>query len=189
MCEDLSKDAAQLPAPVWTSRAPETFANRGGRGPARFPGLHCDHTLYRAGQPPACWPLERPPPLLGTSMPGGVRGREHVAPAGQTRRLSHRQGCHRHPVPARLPAGAGQRPSSPTSRRINRGLPPVVRHAGQAPGLRRQVPGTVLVMNSASGGGPGMSHGMPAPGDPADMTNMAASLTGRPPVSSARCGP
>ncbi len=37
-------------------------------------------TLYRAGQPPAGWPLERPAPLLETSMPrvfaaGNVRHR------------------------------------------------------------------------------------------------------------------
>jgi hypothetical protein len=34
------------------------------------------------------------------------------------------------------------------------------------PGCDVRFPGTVLVMNSAPGGGPGMSHGMPAPGDP-----------------------
>ncbi len=33
-------------------------------------------------------------------------------------------------------------------RRINRGLPAVALHAGQAPGLRRQVPDTVLGMES-----------------------------------------
>ncbi len=136
----------------------------GGGGPARFPGLP-RRGLYRAGQPPAGWPLERPPLLAEASMPGesaagNVRHRPVKPVASATDQsaiaiqLLHEylqapdSGCH----PQRW-------------RPINRGLPAVVLPVGQAPGLRRQVPGTARARTSASGGGSGMSDRRPAPGD------------------------
>jgi hypothetical protein len=141
--EDLSKDAAQPPALVWISGAVElwiTAAAGALPGSRAFPAA----TLYRAGQPLAGWPVERPPPLLEASMPGvfaagNVRHRpvKRVASAtgkGATAiQLPHQYlqalDSGRHP-------GVGDK--------LNRGLPAVVLHACQAPGLRRQGPGTVL---------------------------------------------
>ncbi len=115
--------------------------NRGGGGLARFPGL-----LPRPV--PAGWPPERPPLLAGTNMPavfaaGNVRPRsvKRVASATGEGAIAI-QLLHQYPQAL----DSGRHPQR--RRRINRGLPAVVLHVGQAPGLRRQVPDTVLGMES-----------------------------------------
>jgi len=178
MCEDLSKDAAQAPCTGADERGCGNVVNRGGRGPV--PGRPAAGLLAAGASAAAA----------RDKHARGVRGRNvWHRPVNAVKRLASATGEGAIAIQFQheylKPLGSGRHP--PTSRRINRGLPPVVLHAGQAPGLRRQVPDTVLVTNSASGGGPGMSHGMPAPGDP--LTNVAASPACRPPVSSARCGP